>query len=221
MFEVEKRLKAIMEGATLPTNNDPNSYEDDYDQGGVNDIMIMEAIVEIFMSESEVVGDQMFSESSLEGISLVQLLREVTEKEIRDDVEMKRTRWQKFKEGLKRFFNAPFDPYGGLKELKLVNELIKDDTSAGIAAAIPYLGLFIIIAQRAAKYKQFPRELAEQYITEAKKHREYLNKIANNLEKDAADKRYKKATKRVRKQIKHLDAWMMEFERRAIDKAWV
>jgi hypothetical protein len=217
MFEVEKRLKSILEGSSMPTNNDPNVYEDDDDQGGINDEMFVEAAISIFIAESSIVGD-LFTESSFDGITLTQLLREMTEEEIRGDVEKKRTRWQKFKEAFKRFFQN-FDPYGGLKELKAVNELIKDDMSVGVGAYLPYfLGIPLAIMNRAKKYKDFPEATARQYIAEAKKHREYLNKIVANFEKES-DNKYKKAAGRIRASIKHLDQMIIEFDRRSIDKA--
>jgi hypothetical protein len=217
MFDVDKKLKAIMEGATV-TGTQKNWYADDNDEGGINDQMFLEGVFDLFMAEAELPTG--LNESSFEGITLAQLLREVTEQEIKDDVAKQRTRWQKFKEGLKRFFDSPAnDPYGGLKELKAVNELIKDDMSVNVSlAVIPFFGLFLVISSRAKKYKDFPKEVAAQYVAEGKKHREYLNKIASNLEKEDGAK-YKKAVKRVRSQIKHLDEWLLEFERRAVDKA--
>jgi len=211
MFEVDKKLKAILEGAT-----DITPHRDFEDEGGMDDEMIMEAALAIFMAESDIVGD-VFTESSLDGVPLVQLLREMTEEEIRDDIEKKRTRWQRFKEAFKRFLNSPFDPYGGLKELKLVNELIKDDTTAGIAAAIPFLGIGIVIYQRAKKYKNFPEATAREYIAEAQKQKKYLEKIYANLSKEE-DKKYKKAARRVKGQINYIESWIREFDRRAIDK---
>lgn len=216
MFDVEARLKSILEGSTDVTY----PVRDHDDEGGMDDQMIMiESALGILLVESEIFGEDELDESVFENATLAQLLREVTEEEIRADIEKKRSRWQKFKEAFKRFLESPFDPYGGLKELKAVNELVKDNTGDTIYTALPFfLGVPFIIMNRARKYKNFPENLARQYIDEAKKHEKHLEKIASNLEQEP-DKKYKKAAKRVRKQIKVLNDMIREFERRAIDKA--
>jgi len=216
MFDVEARLKAILEGSTDVTY----PVRDHDDEGGMDDQMIMiESALGLLLVESEIFDEDELDESVFENATLAQLLREVTEEEIRADIEKKKSRWQKFKERFKRFLSSPFDPYGGLRELKAVNELVKDNKrDITYSALFGMLGIAFIILNRARKYKNFPESLARQYIDEAKKHEKHLEKIASNLEKET-DEKYKKAAKRVRRQIRVLNNMVKEFERRAIDKA--
>lgn len=214
MFEIEKRLKSILEGSV----DHSDTFDATGGEGGMEDQMMMEAVFEMFMTESDFIPE-MFNESSFEGITLAQLLREVTEKEIRDDVEKKKSRWQRFKEGFKRFWAGKFDPYSGLNELKAANELMKDFRTESIVSGLGVIGIIIMIWSRANKYKNFPESTARQYIKEGHNHVAHLKKILASLEKEPDKKKFANAIKRVNKGIKRTEEIVHEFERRAIDKA--
>jgi len=182
-------------------------------------MVIMEAVFDIFMSESEIVGAEI-NESSLNDITIAQLLTEITEEEIREDIEKKRNAFQKIKEKIKLMLKSPFDPYGGLKELKAVNELIKDAKIDVFIAIIPFIGIFVFLLRRMLKYKNYPENVAKEYLQQAKEHQSKLEKIYESI-KNNPDKKYQKAATRIRKQITLLKDLIRAFERRAIDKKYL
>jgi len=224
MSEIKQGLRAILEGNAVAQGGEIRFPQRDVsDPGGMDDQMIMEtaALSDFLFTESILFGEELplNEAASVDSVTFAQIIKEMTEEEIRADIEKKRTLWQKVKEKFKRFLDGPFDPYGGLTELKAVNELLRDKKT-GVYTAIqyPFIGFVITLINLARKYNNFPKDLAVQYIKEAKEHRNHLEKIANNLEKET-DKKYKNAAKRVKRQIVVLDNAIEAFERRALDKA--
>lgn len=200
-MDIHQRLCMITEGAVESTSIQES---DDYD----NEDIMSEAAYEIFLVEAE-----MLSESTL---SLGDLFMEAVIAEASGDAVQKQSVWTKIKAKLVAL-KQKFDVYDGLRELKLVNELVKDDKSTfgGDGPISGVIGLALTVYARASKYKNFDKDLAKQYLSEAQEFKSKLQRRLSHLDKSKDKAKYKRTQQQIAKLEKHIDL----FERRAVDKA--
>jgi hypothetical protein len=206
MSVLEEKLKMIREGAEV-NEEVMNEADEEFET------IMAEAAMDILMAESEMV-EMSLEEAVFAEVTLSDLMIEAAAIVSTKDQKKAKSFFAKVKDKLKAIA-AAFDPYNGLRELKLINELVKDDMSMNMAQSFGIIGLVIMLFSRAGKYKRFPQKLAKSYITEAKAFQAKLDK--NAAYHDARSD--KKHAKKARKMSKRLAKFIIQFERLAVDKS--
>jgi hypothetical protein len=215
-MDVKGTLKLIQEGASMEELQEASEQED-------RDL-ITEAVMDIFISETNC---SFLTESATGGLDLVGVFNEAAS----DSPGF----WSKLKQNL-GYLVSSFDPYDGIRQLRLVNELIKDDQVEAAAnrtgdvfkhddpttnkqllanQLISATSLAVTVYSKASKYKNFDPDLAKKYIKEAEIFHDKLVDL-----RDAAIKAGNKTLgKRYNRQANRLHIHINTFESRAINKA--
>jgi hypothetical protein len=204
MSKIEEQLRLIREGHIIEASTSDTSEPTQE---------MLEAVYELFMAESAMIKTSL-NESSGENMSFVELMQEAAAVAVGDQ-EKSMGVFTKIKQKLKAI-QARFDPYEGLKELQLANQ-VKTDTQDmrkmnfwwGIT------GVIISSYRQAAKYKAMPKDLIQKYNKEAAIFKANLHKQVDALDPVADKAKIKILTR----QITKLNMAITDFEQRSTGKS--
>jgi hypothetical protein len=193
MKNIQDQLRLIREGAIT------ESVSDD-----VVDQSMLEAVFEIFQLETAIIPLQ---ESSAANLSLAALLTEAANIDAGTNPSEAQGFFAKVKAKIKAIITA-FDPYEGIKELKLVNQIKVDRKKMQKSANwFGIIGIIVSAYKRAARYKEMKPDLVRQYLNEAENFKRKLQTEFGTVQ-DGIDK---KRARKIHKMMTNLDECISDF----------
>lgn len=189
MFNIDNRLKAIMEGAVETQLQESDEVA----------LVIAECVMNLFMTEAAITQTQL-NESVLSETTFAQLIQEAAE----GDANTQKQTLEQIKAKIKSMVvDGTFKPKSGLNELKMINLMnkrIKLQWAMGLLLN-PIIAVPLIIISIASKYRSIDKQTAEDYVKEATELKDYFTELKDKAEGTKVKQRLTKAIAQLERKI--------------------